>query len=62
VREPDELPVISSPFGYTTEGCQEAFRWLPLEGSSPEAMSLPIDRTVLAMLLEKAVQTGRRIN
>lgn len=52
VAEPLAIPVVSVPFGdLTGPQDQEVFRWLPLDGVQIEALSLPIDRVVLGMLV-----------
>lgn len=61
VADPDALPVVTAPFdglvgaplGAGAQGDQEVFRWLPLEGSTEEDLSLPIDRVVWRMLREQ---------
>jgi len=51
VAEPSAIPVVSEPFtGITGPGDQEVFRWLKVEGSREEDLSLPIDRAVWRML------------
>jgi 8-oxo-dGTP pyrophosphatase MutT (NUDIX family) len=43
----------SSAFELKKEGNEEGFRWLDLRTASTEAMSLPIDRYVLEMILRE---------
>ncbi|MBK9286145.1 MAG: NUDIX domain-containing protein [Flavobacteriales bacterium] len=53
VPEPSAIPVVSVPFGdLAGPQDQEVFRWLPLGAVRVDAVSLPIDRVVLGMLLE----------
>lgn len=53
VQEPSAIPVIEVPFdGLAGPGDQERFRWVPLSGATPEAVTLPIDRVVLGMVLD----------
>lgn len=48
------IPVVSTPFaGMQGDGDQEVFRWLPLAGTTPEALSLPIDRVVWQRLSQR---------
>lgn len=52
-RVPDAgaIPVVAEPFlGITGPGDQEVFRWAPLALPAEEAVTLPIDRLVWAML------------
>lgn len=54
VANPQAIPVVQVPFnGIRGPGDQEVFRWLQLEGSKEEDLSLPIDRAVWRMLLEQ---------
>lgn len=49
------IPVVNERFtGITGPGDQEVFRWLTLEGSTEEDLSLPIDRAVWRMLRSRA--------
>lgn len=51
VADPDAIPVVQVPFtGITGPGDQEVFRWLRIEGSNPEELSLTIDRVVWGMV------------
>ncbi|HRH36833.1 MAG TPA: NUDIX domain-containing protein [Flavobacteriales bacterium] len=51
VKDPLAIPVVVDPFaGIGDAGDQEVFRWLRLEGSKEEDLSLPIDRVVWRML------------
>jgi len=51
VADPASIPVVLDPFtGISGPGDQEVFRWLPLEASKEEDLSLPIDRHVWRML------------
>jgi len=51
VADPDAIPVVQVPFtGITGPGDQEVFRWLRIEGSDPEELSLTIDRVVWGMV------------
>ncbi|MEZ4755642.1 MAG: NUDIX domain-containing protein [Flavobacteriales bacterium] len=51
VPDPGLVPVVHQPFsGMVGDGDQEVFRWLPINGTRPEALSLPIDRVVWHML------------
>jgi len=54
VRDPEAISVVTEPFGGEgTVFTEELFRWLPLENVDNDAVSLPIDRVVLAMLKAK---------
>ncbi len=54
VAEPQAIPVVHVPFsGIRGPGDQEVFRWLKLEESKEEDLSLPIDRAVWRMLREQ---------
>lgn len=56
VADPNVVPVVTEPFtGITGPGDQEVFRWLKLEGSKEEDLSLPIDRVVWRMFAERTV-------
>jgi 8-oxo-dGTP diphosphatase len=51
VPAPHAIPVVSTPFaGMHGDGDQEVFRWLPIAGTAVEALTLPIDRVVWAMV------------
>ncbi|MBL7938699.1 MAG: NUDIX domain-containing protein [Flavobacteriales bacterium] len=51
VVDPDAVPVVNVPFtGIRGPGDAEVFRWLVLEGSKEEDLSLPIDRMVWRMM------------
>lgn len=51
VEDPGRIPVVEGPFsGIAGPQDQEVFRWLKLEGSREEDLSLPIDRVVWRML------------
>lgn len=48
----DAIPVVSVPFGELAgPQDQEVFRWVPLLDARVEAVSLPIDRVVLSLLV-----------
>lgn len=52
VEDPTAIKVVTKPFmGITGPGEQEVFRWLDLEGSKEEDLTLPIDRVVWRMLV-----------
>jgi len=54
VPDPAAIPVVTEPFeGLEGGHDQERFRWIPLHGASEEHMTLPIDRVVLRMLLDR---------
>lgn len=54
VAEPQAIPVVHMPFnGIRGPGDQEVFRWLKLQESKEEDLSLPIDRAVWRMLRGK---------
>ncbi len=51
VPDPAAIPVVDTPFaGLQGDGDQEVFRWLPIVGTTAEALSLPIDRVVWEMV------------
>ncbi len=51
VKEPNSISVVTEPFnGVAGPGDQEVFRWLKLDGSKEEDLSLAIDRVVWRML------------
>lgn len=51
VHHPERIPVVEVPFnGIMGLQDQEVFRWLKLEGSLEEDLSLPIDRVVWKLL------------
>lgn len=51
VADPNVVPVVTEPFtSVAGPGDQEVFRWLNIEGSMEEDLSLPIDRVVRGML------------
>jgi ADP-ribose pyrophosphatase YjhB (NUDIX family) len=51
VPDPGAIPVVDTPFaGMQGDGDQEVFRWLPIAGTTAEALSLPIDRVVWGMM------------
>jgi 8-oxo-dGTP diphosphatase len=51
VVDPDGLRTVTTAFeGLKGANDQEVFRWLPLEGSTEEDLSLPIDRLVWRLL------------
>jgi ADP-ribose pyrophosphatase YjhB (NUDIX family) len=51
VADPLAIPVVDQPFaGIRGTGDQEVFRWVALGTSATDAVSLPIDRVVWAML------------
>ena len=53
IADPSSIPIAPVPFmGLGNQPGQEVFRWLPLKGSSAEAISLPIDRLVLGIMKE----------
>lgn len=53
VQYPERIPVVEVPFnGLIGPQDQEVFRWLKLEGSLEEELSLPIDRVVWKLLRE----------
>ena len=52
VADADGIPVVGEPFtGINGPGDAEVFRWLKLDGSREEDLSLPIDRMVWRMLV-----------
>jgi ADP-ribose pyrophosphatase YjhB (NUDIX family) len=60
VAEPMRIPTVIEPFqGMQGAQDQELFRWLPLDGSRNEDLSLPIDRIVWE-LLRKGDRSGGR--
>ena len=51
VKDPLAIPVVTEAFkGVGGPGDQEVFRWLRLDGSKQEDLSLPIDRVVWQMM------------
>lgn len=51
VTDPLAIPVVQEPFAGINGTCdQERFRWLDLERSGEEDLSLPIDRVVWRLL------------
>lgn len=55
VADAGAITVVSEPFqGISGPGDQEVFRWLKLQGSTEEDLSLPIDRVVWRMLRDPA--------
>ncbi len=51
VNDPEAIPVVHEPFeGLQGPADQERSRWLRLEGSSEEDLTLPIDRVVWKLL------------
>ena len=51
VKDPRLIPVVTEAFnGIMGPGDQEVFRWLRLDGSKLEDLSLPIDRVVWQMM------------
>lgn len=54
VPDPGAITVVEEPFSRINgPGDQEVFRWVDLRDASVEALSLPIDRVVLGMLLAR---------
>ncbi len=54
VDHPEAVPVHAEPFGFVRHHAgTEAFRWLHLASARIVDVTLPIDRTVLGMLLER---------
>lgn len=54
VHDAAAIPVVAEPFlGIAGPGDQEVFRWAPLTLPAEEAVTLPIDRVVWAMLVER---------
>jgi ADP-ribose pyrophosphatase YjhB (NUDIX family) len=54
VPDPAAIPVVSEPFeGLYGGHDQERFRWIVLDGATEGHMTLPIDRVVLGMVLER---------
>lgn len=54
VQDPAVIPVITEPFdGLKGPGDQERFRWIALAEATVEQVTLPIDRVVLGMVLDR---------
>lgn len=54
VAEPSLIPVAVEPFnGDVAAADQEVFRWVPVEGAADRVLSLPIDRVVWDMLVQR---------
>ena len=49
-----QIQVVNTPFEGVGPEQEEAFRWLSLEEASRNDMSLPIDKHVLGLLLDRA--------
>ncbi|MBK6830706.1 MAG: NUDIX domain-containing protein [Flavobacteriales bacterium] len=54
VQDPERIRTVKVPFnGISGPKDQEMFRWLKLEGSKEEDLSLPIDRVVWKLMRER---------
>lgn len=54
VQDPGLIPVAVEPFnGEVAAAEQEVFRWVPVEGAADRVLTLPIDRVVWDMLVQR---------
>ena len=54
IEDPGALRLLSAPFAFSDQEQKEGFRWLKLEHAQEEDVSLPIDKQVLRMLIERS--------